>query len=239
MNLGVIFLNSVTVSASFIAGFLTFFTPCILPLIPAWLTLASGLTFDELASADRRRFGFLKLLMPTIFFVAGFTIVFSLMGAAAGLAGEFLADYGYILRYLTGAFLIFFGLYLVGIISPAFLMKEKRADIRHRPLGLIGSLLVGMGFAAGWTPCVGPVLASILAMAAHEKSAEAGFQLLAIFSLGLGVPFLGISLAWGAALSFMAKIRPVMKRANLVLGILMIILGLVVMAGKLNVSLAA
>lgn len=239
MNLGTLFLNHVGYSAAFTAGLLTFFTPCVLPLIPAWLTLASGLSFEELAAAERKRFGFLKLLPPTVLFVLGFAAVFSLMGAAAGLAGEFLASYGHILRYLTGIFLIFFGLYLTGLISPTFLMREKRADIRRRPLGLAGSLLVGMGFAAGWTPCVGPVLAAILAMAAYEQSAQAGFQLLAVFSLGLGLPFMAVSMVWGAALSLMAKFRPIVRRANLVLGILMIAIGLVVLTGKLNVGIVA
>ena len=227
----------VSFGAAFTAGLFSFLSPCVLPLIPAWLTLVTGLSFEELAAAERRHQALAKVFWPTVLFVLGFSAVFCLLGAAAGLAGELLQGYGQALRYLAGLFMIFFGLYLAGIISPAFLMRERRAEMNRRPLGLVGSFLVGMGFAAGWTPCVGPVLGAILALAAAEQSAGLGLKLLAVYSLGLGLPFLAVSLAWGAAMTFLSRIRPVVQWSGRVLGVLMIVLGLLVISGKLNAAL--
>lgn len=235
MNLGSLFVTEVSYTAALSAGLLAFFTPCVLPLIPAWLAMVTGLSFEELADSDKKQFGFLKLLVPTVFFILGFTLIFSLMGAAAGWAGEALKNHASTLRYVSGAFLIFFGLYLAGFIKPAFMMREKRAEIHRRPLGLIGAFVVGMGFAAGWTPCVGPVLGSILALAASEQSAADGFKLLVLFSLGLGLPFIAVSLAWGKTMSFLARIRPLVRYSGQALGALMMVLGVAVIAGKLSI----
>lgn len=223
------------------AGLASFISPCVLPLIPAWLTLATGLSYDELTGDSKgsgERLGFLKMFAPTLFFVLGFSLVFCLLGVAAGLVGELLDKHGRMLSYLAGIFMIFFGLYLAGLISPAFLMREKRADIRHRPLGLAGSFVVGLGFAAGWTPCVGPVLGAILALAASEQSTGLGLRLLAVYSLGLGLPFLLISLSWGAAWSFVSRLRPVLKWSGRVMGGLLIVLGVLVISGWLNLRLS-
>lgn len=233
MNLGALFANDITFGAAFIAGLLTFFTPCILPLIPAWLTLVTGLSFDEMAATEKR--GFIKIFPPTVFFVLGFSLVFCALGAAAGGLGAFFKNYDHLLRYAAGLFLLFFGLYLTGIISPKCLLKEHRASLRKRPaLGYLGSLIVGMAFAAGWTPCVGPVLTAILALAAFEQSADAGFKLLLLFSGGLALPFLVFSLLWGSALHFMARLRPVVARVNTFLGILMILMAALVLSGYLS-----
>ncbi len=233
MNLGTLFATDVTWWAALTAGVLSFFTPCVLPLIPAWLTLITGLSLDQMAAADQERRGFTRLFLPTLFFVLGFGLVFCLLGAVAGAAGEVLRQYSHVLRYLAGAFLVFFGLYLTGLIAPAFLSREHRAHLRDKPLGLAGSFVVGLGFAAGWTPCVGPVLAGILALAALERSAGHGLALLAVYSLGLGLPFLAISLAWGAALHFLTRVRPFLRRAGQVLGGLLIALGILVISGRL------
>ena len=237
MNLGTLFLTNISNWAAFTAGLLSFFSPCVLPLIPAWLTLVSGMSFEELTAENGRRRGFFTLFWPTLFFVIGFGLVFGAMGAAAGLVGEFFNNYGRVLNIILGLFMIFFGLFMAGLISPSFLMREKRVDIKRRPLGLLGSVAVGMGFAAGWTPCVGPVLGGILAMAASEQSTVQGLRLLVVYSLGLGLPFLAVSLVWGTALSFLARVRPVVQWSGRVLGWLLIILGLLVVSGKLNVSL--
>lgn len=229
---------TVTYGAAFMAGLASFISPCVLPLIPAWLTLATGLSYEELAGENKDRLGFLKMFAPTLFFVLGFSLVFCALGVAAGLVGELLQRHGRMLSYLAGVFMIFFGLYLIGLISPGFLMREKRADIRHRPLGLAGSFVVGLGFAAGWTPCVGPVLGSILALAASEQSVGLGLRLLAVYSLGLGLPFLLISLSWGAAWAFLSRMRPVLKWSGRVMGGLLIVLGILVISGWLNLGLS-
>jgi len=229
---------TVTYGTAFTAGLASFVSPCVLPLIPAWLTLVTGLSYDQLTGENRARLGSLKMFAPTLFFVLGFSVVFCALGMAAGLMGDLFREHSNILRYLAGILMIFFGLYLAGIISPSFLMREKRADIRHRPLGLAGSFVVGLGFAAGWTPCVGPVLGTILALAAYEQSATEGLRLLAVYSLGLGLPFLLVSLGWGAAWSFLSGLRPVLKWSGRVMGWLLIALGLLVISGRLNLGLS-
>ncbi len=234
MNLAALFTPEISLWTAFGAGILSFLSPCILPLIPAWLTLITGLSLDALTAADKKRFGFLQLLPPTILFVLGLGSFFCLLGAAAGFFGEALQNYRSAVRVLAGIFLVFFGLYLTGIIKPLWLMKEKRVELHRRPIGLIGSFLVGIGFAAGWTPCVGPVLASILAIAALEESATEGLRLLAVYSAGLGVPFILMTLGWGAAAGFLRGLVPFAKRLTQVMGILLLIIGILTIFGKLS-----
>ncbi|MGL4208488.1 MAG: cytochrome c biogenesis CcdA family protein [Candidatus Adiutrix sp.] len=222
--------------SAFSGGFLTFFTPCVLPLIPAWFALVTGLSLKEMALAEKKRFS--RMFLPTLLFVLGFSFIFCLLGAAAGFLGyvisDFLTDYVHFMRYIAGAILIFFSFHLMGFISPSFLQVEKRAHLSHRPLGLLGAFIVGMAFAAGWTPCVGPVLAVILTMASLEQSAFSGLFLLALFSLGLGVPFLLLSLFWGGALSFLMKFKGAFRWVNRVLGALVFLIAILLISGKLQ-----
>ncbi len=238
MNLGTLVLAHVGYGAAFLAGLASFISPCVLPLIPAWLTLVTGLSFEDLASDQRKGLASLKLFWPTLLFVLGFAFVFCALGAAAGWAGELLRNYGHFLRYITGALMIFFGLYLAGILVPSFLAQEKRADIRRRPLGLAGAFVVGMGFAAGWTPCVGPALGGILALAASEQSAGLGLRLLAVYSLGLWLPFILLSLAWGTVWGFLCRVRPVERWSGRILGIFLMVLGVLLISGHLNLGLS-
>lgn len=235
MDLANLFMDKVSYGTAFTAGLLSFVTPCVLPLIPAWLTLVTGLNYQQLSEGGLKNAG--RLFWPTLLFVLGFSAVFCAMGTAAGYIGEILKNYASLLRYPAGAFMIFFGLYLSGIIKPKFLMTEKRAEINRRPFGLIGSFLVGMGFAAGWTPCVGPILLAILALAAYEQSAGAGLRLLAIYSLGLGLPFIAVSLAWGFVWPLLSRLKPVLNWSGRILGGLLIVIGLLVMTGSLSLGL--
>jgi len=232
LNLSTLVLNQVDLGSAFLAGLAIFFTPCVLPLIPAWLVLVTGLSFEELSATGARR-PFSALFWPTLFFVAGFTAVFTLLGLAAGFLGEVLQSQAWLLRGAAGVLMIFFGASLAGFIAPGFLSRERRINLTRRPLGLAGAFVVGLGFAAGWTPCVGPVLASILALAATESSAAEGAGLLAVFGLGLGVPFLVLSGAWGKGLAWMARVRPLAGRAGRILGLGLMVLGLVVLTGNL------
>ncbi|GHV56602.1 cytochrome C biogenesis protein CcdA [Deltaproteobacteria bacterium] len=235
MNLGALFLNHVDFGAAFAEGLLTFFSPCVLPLVPAWLALVTGLSFDELAAEGRRGPAWTgALFWPTLLFVLGFVAVFASLGAAAGFLGDLLRSHARLLRWVTGALMIFFGCCLAGFVSPAFLMRERRAEMTRRPLGLAGSFAAGLVFAAGWTPCVGPALASILALAAAESSAGQGAGLLAVYGLGLGLPFLALASAWGAGLTFLARIRPLARRAGQVMGAGLIIMGLLVLTGIID-----
>jgi cytochrome c-type biogenesis protein len=237
LNLGALFVEHIGLGSAFLAGMATFFTPCVLPLIPAWLVLVTGLNFEDMAAPGSRR-SLADMFWPTLFFVLGFTAVFTLLGAAAGYLGGFLQNQAWLLRTAAGLIMIFFGASLAGFISPAFLNREKRVTLTRRPLGLAGAFVVGLGFAAGWTPCVGPVLASILALAAAESSAGEGARLLAVYSLGLGLPFLVMTGVWGQGMAWLARIRPLARRAGLILGLGLMALGLLVLTGRLNLIIS-
>ena len=235
MNLGALFVEHIGLGSAFLAGAATFFTPCVLPLVPAWLVMVTGLEFEELTAPGSRQ-PLAAMFGPTLFFVLGFVTVFTLLGAAFGLFGEFLRDKAWLLSGAAGLSMIFFGACLAGFISPSFLNREKRVALTRRPLGLAGAFVVGLGFAAGWTPCVGPVLASILALAATETSAARGALLLAVFGLGLGLPFLALAGAWSHGLSWLARVRPLARRAGKVLGLGLMVLGLLVLTGRLGLD---
>ena len=225
MNLPSLFAVQIDLPAAFLAGLLTFLTPCILPLVPAWLVLVSGLGYEELSVKGPKK-SFFTLFRPTLAFVLGFMIIFSLFGAGMGLLGEILADYSNVIRILTGILMIAFGLILTGLLPYSFLTKEFRLNLTNKPLGLTGAFLVGMGFAVGWSPCVGPVLAGILAMAAMEGTAWQGAGLLLIYGLGLAIPFLLLSLFWGPGLAFISKIKRFTRYVGIILGFSLILLGL-------------
>lgn len=219
---------------AFSGGVISFISPCVLPLLPAWLTLITGLSLDEIKSADQKSRAWLKLLPPTLLFVLGISFVYCLLGATAGFIGEILINYGHYFRYLAGIIMIFFGLYLTGFISPLFLMRERRFQMNRRPLGILGSFIVGMCFAAGWASCTGPILVPILALAAVEQSSAQGIRLMAVYSLGLGLPFLILSLAVGKTLSLITKYRSILNRSSQVMGVLLIILGILLISGLLS-----
>jgi len=204
---------------AFGGGLLAFFSPCFLPLVPAYLIYITGLTFDELKDV---RF---KTIVHSLLFILGFTLVFAPLGLAVGALGEFLFTFKDLLRIIGGGLIIFLGLYLAGIIHFRFLDVERKMTLSERPAGYLGTVLVGMVFALGWSPCVGPILAGILLVASQSGRAIEGLWLLLAFSLGLGLPLFLLSLATNYSLSLLKKIQTYLPRIHFFTGVFLVIVG--------------
>ena len=224
------FTETVTFPAAFAAGLLSFLSPCVLPLIPAYFSFITGLSLDEL-TADNRKIR-KKVILSTLAYVAGFSTVFILFGASASYLGGLTAQYSWVIRYLGGATVIVFGLHLVGIINIKAFQFEKRLHLKEKPLHLAGTFVIGMAFGAGWSPCIGPMLGSILIVAGNQDTIFKGIWLLAVYSSGMALPFILISI-------FINSMLPLMKRAMRVIGIinkcagaLLILIGLLLIFDK-------
>jgi cytochrome c-type biogenesis protein len=219
--------------AAFLAGLLSFLSPCVLPLVPSYLTYLTGLSIDQLT--DRRAGERIRktIVVNALLFIAGFSAVFISFGASASLMGQVLSDYQHVIRKVGGILIILFGLYLMGIIKPQLLMIEKRLHFTARPTGYIGSLLIGAAFAAGWTPCVGPVLGTVLLYAGTTDTLMDGIMLLTFYSLGLGLPLLITSLALDRFLVSFKELRAYLGMISGVSGVLMIIFGAILYMDRL------
>jgi len=211
---------------AFSAGLLSFASPCVLPLVPSYITYITGVSFKELTDVEARS----KLRWATIShsfcFIMGFSLVFVLMGASATYLGQVLVQYQYWIMKGGGVLIILLGIHFTGIINIPFLHIEKRFEMRKRPLGYVGSFVVGVVFAAGWTPCIGPILSTILIYASTSKSVVTGILLLTYYSVGLGIPFFLSSLAFNSFLSAFDKIKRYMRVINIVSGIFLIGIGI-------------
>jgi cytochrome c-type biogenesis protein len=224
--------ENVTLLAAFVAGFLSFISPCVLPLIPGYISFVSGASLEEMRShgAARR-----LVLARSLAFVLGFSLVFIAFGASASAIGQFVTDKSPILAKIAGILIIVFGLHMMGVFRLAFLDSEKRAQTQRKPTGPIGALLVGVAFAFGWTPCIGPILAGILVVAGSQETIGKGVLLLAVYSLGLGLPFVFTSLAIDRFFSVAATIRRHYHAIELSSGGLLVAIGLLIFTGQLTV----
>jgi len=221
----------------FAAGILSFLSPCVFPLIPAYLAQLTGMSFDELQNsqdARQRR----TLIKNAFAFVLGLALVFTLLGASATLVGRFLLNNQTLVGRVAGFVIVVFGLHLLGVIRIPFLMREARADLveaRGRASGTLGSILMGGAFGAGWTPCIGPILASILVVASQADTVYLGMGFLLVYSLGLGVPFILMALILNRATGrrAIARLRRYMPQLTAASGALLIAMGLLVFTGNL------
>jgi cytochrome c-type biogenesis protein len=215
------------VVVAFTAGLFSFLSPCVLPLFPSYLSFVTGMSVSdltaELSAAARRR-----VLLHSLAFILGFSLVFVSLGASFSAAGQFLMDYRDVIRRFGGVLIVIFGLYIAGVLKVGFLGRTQQWQIREKPAGYLGSLAVGVTFAIGWTPCVGPILGAILSLAGTAETVQRGVGLLVAYSAGLGVPFLLSAVALGGFLKFFKSYRrfiPVVERAA---GVLLVIVGLLV-----------
>jgi cytochrome c-type biogenesis protein len=237
--------ENVTLLAAFGAGLLSFISPCVLPLIPGYLSYVSGLSLDDLrggptASAGptaaapipgaRRR-----VVIASLAFILGFSIVFISLGASASLIGQFLMARLTLLGKIAGAIIVVFGLHTMGVLRIEWLYQEKRVQSNRRPAGFIGATLVGIAFAFGWTPCIGPILAGILAVAAAQDTVGDGVRLLSAYSLGLGVPFFATALAINRFFAAFARIRRYYHAIEIVSGALLVIIGVLIFTNRFTI----
>ena len=222
--------ETISYNAAFLAGLLSFFYPCILPLIPAYFTFITGLSIDELTeSAKETR---KKVILSTLVYVAGFSFVFIIMGASATFFGSLMMEYSWVVRYLGGTIIIVFSLHLLGIINIKALNFEQRFHVKEKPFHLMGVFVIGMAFGAGWSPCIGPILGSILIVASNQDTILNGMLLLALYSLGIAIPFILISI-------FITRMVETIKRAtkfivyiNKATGVLLFIVGVLLITDK-------
>lgn len=219
-------MNSAEVSLgiAFTAGFLTFFTPCFLPLLPAYLSFITGLSFSDLTSSSARSRK--VVVLNTVFFIIGFSIVFILLGATVTWLSSVLHAYKEWIRIIGGVVIIIFGIILLGGFSVGFLNREKKVHLQKKPAGPLGSLLVGSAFAAGWSPCVGPILGSILVYAGAAETVGFGIWLLVCYSAGLALPFLITAFLVSTVLARMSHLTRYLKVARVVSGIVLIVMGI-------------
>jgi cytochrome c-type biogenesis protein len=209
------------------AGAASFLSPCVLPLLPAYLSFVSGLSVDELKKGNRR------VILGTVAFVLGFSVVFTLLGAGFSFAGALVSNQR-LLQIIAGALLILLGAVLVGLTLPGFMQRDVRPLLNKAPRGPAGAFIMGVAFAFGWTPCVGPILASILTMAAEGNDPAAGALLLFVYSLGMGIPFLIAGLFVGFALRAFARVRRHLRVIQIVCGAILIVYGALLVSGQFS-----
>jgi len=218
---------NVTYFGALIAGLLSFLSPCVLPLVPPYLCFLGGTTFDQLTSEDETpSHVYTTVVMSSVAFVLGFTTVFVILGATATAAGQLLAANLPLLAKIAGVVIIIAGLHFLGVIHLPILHREARYHADSRPAGLVGAYVIGLAFAFGWTPCIGPVLGAILAVAAGEDSVRQGVSLLFVYSLGLGIPFVVAAIAIRLFLSTMQRFKRHLATVEKVLGGFLVLTGI-------------
>jgi cytochrome c-type biogenesis protein len=211
---------------AFAAGLLSFLSPCVLPLVPSYIGFLTGMSLSDMTV--RRR----TALAHALLFVLGFSLVFMVLGASATALGRALNYYQLWLQRIGGVLIILFGLVCLGVIKAGFLTRERRLQVEHKPVGYLGSALVGMAFGAGWTPCIGPVLGAILGLAATSQDLSRGMLLLASYSAGLAVPFLLAAVALEAFLEWFQRFRRYLPWVMRVSGLLLVLVGLLMVTGE-------
>lgn len=227
-------MDPVSYVVAFLGGLIAFFSPCVLPLVPPYISLISGVAIEEIGKLGENKWAIRKvLLLNSLFFCAGFSVVFVVLGAGATFVGKLLVEHLDILNKIAGFLVVILGLHISGIFRIKYLYSEKRMNFNPRSVGIGSSFVGGMAFSFGWTPCVGPILGAILAVAAVEATLLKGIILLALFSLGITIPFIGTAIL----MSFMQKTlfrSSFLRYFEIVSGVFLIIIGILLFTGKLQ-----
>jgi cytochrome c-type biogenesis protein len=226
-------MNDVSIPAALLAGLVSFLSPCVLPLVPPYLCFLAGTTFESLIAREPRPLVARRELATALLFVFGFTTVFVALGASASAVGGLLRQYSSFLTIVAGVAVIVMGLHFLGVFRLAFLTRTARIQV-ERPIGLWGAYVMGLAFAFGWTPCIGPVLAAILAVAASESSVARGAGLLAVYSLGLGIPFLLAAFALKPFVGLLTRMRSRLGIVEKIMGGFLVLTGIAFLAGWIS-----
>ena len=222
----------VTSVVAFSAGVFSFLSPCVLPLVPSYISFVAGMSLQELEGGKEGKIR-RAIFLNAVLFILGFSAVFIALGASFSLLGRALLGSIDLVRKAGGILIILFGLFIAGILKLPFLMRERRLQLQERPAGYLGAVLVGAAFGAGWIPCVGPILGSILTLAGTSETAGRGVVLLSAYSLGLGVPFLLSALALNGFNRFFQRFRPYMRIIEMIAGVLLVLIGILLFTGYL------
>ena len=223
----------VTHGGALLAGLVSFLSPCVLPLVPPYLCYMAGVSLDQLTGEREERIARRTVMLSAAAFVLGFSTVFVLLGATASVIGRYVASYSGVLSIVGGLIIIVMGLHFLGVFKIAFLNRQMRMDIDNEA-GPVGSYLMGLAFAIGWTPCIGPVLGTILLVAGTEQTVGQGAILLAVYSLGLGLPFLIAGFFAGPFMRFMRRFRGHLGTVERVMGGLLVVTGVLFMTGQIT-----
>lgn len=222
--------------AALTAGILSFLSPCVLPLVPPYICFIAGTSIDQLTGDDELDPAIgRRIFISAVAFVLGFSTVFVLLGATASYLGQLVGDHLELLSKIAGAVIILLGLHFMGLLKIGLFYKEARFEGPSKPIGLVGAYVVGLAFAFGWTPCVGPVLAAVLFYAAQESSIWKGVSLLGVYAAGLGIPFLLAALAGKPFLRFMQRFKKHLGLVEKLIGVLLVITGVLFLTGSMNV----
>jgi cytochrome c-type biogenesis protein len=227
-------MKDVSFTLAFLAGILSFLSPCVLPLLPSYVSFITGISFEDLTvGVDKKRIRYLTIT-NSIAFISGFSAVFISLGLSSSAIGRVLYEYLDLIRIIGGILVIIFGLFIAGFLKLNFLMKDKKLHLSGKPAGYIGTFIVGMTFAAGWSPCIGPFLGTILLYAGSKGSTTYGLKLLSVYSLGLAVPFFISALAINSFLSYSKKLVRYMRVIMIVSGLLLIVFGIMLLTDRIK-----
>jgi len=228
-------MDNISLLAAFGAGFLSFVSPCVLPVVPGYLSFVSGATMEELAGGKSTRHKRWAIMADIIAFVLGFSVVFVLLGASATAVGGFLLSKLSLLSKIAGVLVIVLGLHMLGVFRFSALYREKRIHTESKRVGPLGSFLVGVAFAFGWSPCIGPILGGILAYASTQETVGQGMLLLAVYSAGLGIPFIVAGLSLDAFFRFTGRFKRHFRAIEVASGVLLIAVGVLIFTNQLTI----
>jgi cytochrome c-type biogenesis protein len=225
--------TDVTYLAALLAGIVSFLSPCVLPLVPPYLVYLAGTSLERFADREPEPRVKRETVTAALLFVLGFSTVFVALGASASVIGSLIRVYSGPLSTIAGVVIIIMGLHFLGLTQIALLMREKRVEL-PKPVGIWGAYVMGLAFAFGWTPCIGPILAAILAVAAAEQTVTRGASLLAVYSLGLGIPFIIAAFAVEPFAGFLARFRKHLRRVEQGMGALLVLTGIAFLTGSIT-----